>query len=51
MKELLWKEIKLEEKEVLAKKPQLLQQVKDLIGEYEDVFMTEAESFGQTELA
>ena len=42
-KEQLWKELKLEEKEVLIKKPQLMQQVKDLIGEYEDVFKREAE--------
>ena len=49
-KEQLWKELKLEEKEVLIKKPQLMQQVKDLIGEYEDVFKREAEPFSQTEL-
>ena len=34
---------KLEEKEVLIKKPQLMPQVKDLIREYEDVFKREAE--------
>ena len=48
-KEQLWKELKLEE-EVLIKKPQLMPQVKDLIGEYEDVFKREAEPFSQTEL-
>ena len=40
--EKLWKQLKLEEKEVLIKKPDLMEQVKKLVGDYEDVFKTEA---------
>ena len=50
-KEKLWKQLKLEEKEVLVKKPKLMAQVKQLIGDYEDVFKSEDKPFGQTELA
>ena len=46
----LWKELKLDEKEILIEDPTLMEEVKELIAEYEEVFKSPEHPFGRTDL-
>ena len=46
----LWEGLRLEENPILKEKPDLLQEVKDLIWEYRDVFSNPEQDIGKTNL-
>ena len=46
----LWKELRLEENEMLKKEPELKEKLKELIKEYSDIFSSPEQSFGKTSL-